>query len=108
MLSKEFLETFLLSTIVNTFADTETNRSLLEKVARAALVSIPTAMTIDTTKAITKVADRFPNLGITDTTYRPQTVQELASQVENRVRQNRLRIIAHYTRPEDQWKNPTS
>lgn len=108
MLTQDFVRTFLLSTIVNAFADQDPQRSWPEKVARAALISVPVTVAVDTTKAISKVAGRFPSLGIDNQTKRPSSPQDLATQVQEKVQQTRLRIIASYTRPEDQWKNPTS
>lgn len=108
MFTQDFVQTFLLSTIVNTFADQDPSRSWPEKVVRAALISVPVTVAVDTTRAIAKVANRFPNLGINDQTQRPSSEQALALQVSEKVQQTQLRIIASYTRPEDQWKNPMS
>ena len=99
------MQTFLISTVLNTFADQDPNRNWLEKVGRAALISVPVAITIDTTAAIAAAANKFPTLGLSEAS-RPRTIPELAEQVEHKVAETARVIVARYTRPEDEWKNP--
>ena len=97
-------ETFLLSTVLNTFADKSPNRPWYEKVARAALISVPVAVTIDTTEAIAKIASQCPSLEI-DNNERPASVPELAQQVQQKISKKGKLIVAEYTRKEDLWRN---
>ena len=105
-MNQDLIQTFLLSMVLNTFADKDEKRTWPEKVARAALVSVPATIVINTSQAINSVGDKFPNLDINEQTPRPKTVQDLAAQVEEKASEARLRLAAYYTRPEDQWKNP--
>lgn len=97
-------ETFLLSTVLNTFADKDPNRPWYEKVARAALISVPVAVTIDTTAAIAKIAAQCPSLDI-DNSQRPASVPALVEQVQQKVSKKGKLIVAEYTRKEDLWRN---
>lgn len=106
MLSKDLAQTFLISTIVNAFADKEESRSWPQKVARAAILSVPETIIVNTDKIVEKVAERFPNLGLKGT-YRPKNVVDLADKVEEQVSMTKYRVAAYYTHPDDYWKNPS-
>ena len=106
MLNKDLIQTFLISTIVNSFADEEESRSWPQKVARAAAISVPETIIVNTDKIMEKVAERFPSLGIGKDTKRPKTVMELAENVEKKVEMTKHRVVAFYSHPEDYWKNP--
>ena len=101
------VQTFLISTVLNAFADKSPQRTIPEKVARAALLSIPVTLTLDTTGIIDAVAEKFPGLGLSNCeAARPQTPVEMAGKVSEQVASNSKILIATFTRPEDQWKNP--
>lgn len=106
MLTRDLAQTFLISTIVNAFADKEESRSWPQKVARAALVSVPETIIINTDKIVDKVADHFPGLGLKEVA-RPKNVKDLAEKVEEKVSMTKHRVVAYYSNPNDYWKNPS-
>lgn len=105
MLTRDLAQTFLISTIVNAFADNEESRSWPQKVARAAIVSVPETIVVHTDKIVDKIADRFPCLGLKEAS-RPKNVVDLAEKVEEHVSNTKHRVVAYYHNPEDYWKNP--
>jgi hypothetical protein len=102
MLTRDLIQTFLISTVINTFADKEESRSWPMKVARAAILSVPATVVVNTDKIVEKVAERFPSLGISEKTERPKSVQDMAQQVEDKMSNTKLKIIAYYSKPIDQ------
>lgn len=105
MLNKDFAQTFLISTIINAFADKDESRSWPQKVARAAIVSVPETIILNTDKIVDKVAERFPSLGLKEA-ERPKDAVALAEKVEKEVAITKYRVVAYYSNPEDHWKNP--
>lgn len=105
MLTKELAQTFLISTIVNAFADKDDSRSWPQKVARAAIVSVPETIVLNTDKIVDKVAERFPSLGLKEA-ERPKNAMDLAEKVEKEVSITKHRVVAYYSHSEDHWKNP--
>ena len=105
-MTRDLVQTFLISTIVNAFADRDESRSWPQKVARAALISVPTTIVVNTDKVVEKVAERFPTLGVCEDAVRPKTIVDLAEKVEEKVSMTKDRVVAFYSRPEDRWKNP--
>jgi len=105
-MTRDLVQTFLISTIVNAFADRDESRTWPQKVARAALVSVPTTIVVNTDRVVENVAERFPSLGICENTIRPRNIVDMVEKVEEKVNMTRNRVVAFYSRPEDHWKNP--
>ena len=92
------VQQFIISTLTNTFADNST-RSIGEKIARAAITSVPEVIEIDTNKMYDKLANTYPNLELKETT-RPTDVLDMSRMATQNVIDNdtELRTIAYYVK----------
>lgn len=92
------VQQFIISTLTNAFQD-NSNRSVSEKLARAAITSIPESININTADAYNKVANRYPSLELNNTTQ-PKDVLDMSRIATENVINNdtHLRTVAYYVK----------
>jgi activator of HSP90 ATPase len=90
------VQQFIISTLTNAFQD-NSNRSVSEKLARAAITSIPESININTADVYNKVANQYPSLELSKTNQ-PKDVLDMSRMATQNVIDNdtQLRTVAYY------------
>ena len=90
------VQQFIISTLTNAFQD-NSNRSVSEKLARAAITSIPESININTSDMYNKVANQYPSLELSKTNQ-PKDVLDMSRLATQNVIDNdtQLRTVAYY------------
>ena len=90
------VQQFIISTLTNAFQD-NSNRSVSEKLARAAITSIPESININTSDVYNRVANQYPSLELSKTNQ-PKDVLDMSRIATQNVIDNdtQLRTVAYY------------
>jgi hypothetical protein len=90
------VQQFIISTLTNAFQD-NSNRSVSEKLARAAITSIPESININTADVYNRVANQYPSLELSKTNQ-PKDVLDMSRMATQNVIDNdtQLRTVAYY------------
>lgn len=72
------LNQFLVNTINGVFQDDSDQRTFTEKIAKAAIESVPRSIELGTDAICDKLSDRFPNLELSNDN-RPKDIMELSA-----------------------------
>jgi hypothetical protein len=90
------VQQFIISTLTNAFQD-NSNRSVSEKLARAAITSIPESININTADVYNRVANQYPSLELSKTNQ-PKDVLDMSRIATQNVIDNdtQLRTVAYY------------
>jgi hypothetical protein len=90
------VQQFIISTLTNAFQD-NSNRSVSEKLARAAITSIPESININTADVYNRVSNQYPSLELSKTNQ-PKDVLDMSRIATQNVIDNdtQLRTVAYY------------
>ena len=92
------VQQFIISTLTNVFQD-NSDRSVSEKLARAAITSIPESININTKDVYNRVATQYPKLELTQYNQ-PKDVLDMSRIATQNVINNdtKLRTVAYYVK----------
>ena len=90
------LQQFVISTLTNVFQDSG-DRTIPEKIARAAITSVPKVIQINTEDAYNKISNEYPNLELSKSPQ-PEDVLDMSQKATQNVIDNdtQLRTVAYY------------
>ena len=92
------VQQFIISTLTNVFQD-NSNRSVSEKLARAAITSIPESININTKDVYNRVANQYPKLELSQYNQQKDVLDMSRIATQNVINNDtKLRTVAYYVK----------